>query len=78
MYSYFLEFTLNTYNISAEALKNALVEFGEEINITECDDPAVQGTSYKISLSAEEPTVVFDTCSQFGRIKSVKVEERRK
>lgn len=75
MHSYFLEFILNTHNIPAETIKNALVEFGEEIKIAECVDPATQGTSYKISLSAQDPTVVFDACAQFGRIKAVKISE---
>ncbi|MCX5702080.1 MAG: hypothetical protein NTW64_03765 [Candidatus Omnitrophica bacterium] len=30
---------------------------------------------FKISLHTLDPTIIFDTCAQFGKIKSVKINE---
>ena len=72
---YRLEFILNTYSAQAEAIKNALLEFTDslEVNLTEPGTDSIN--SFKINIVAEEPTVIFDICSQFGKIKSIKVEE---
>ena len=75
MLKYNLEFILNTYNTSADIIKNSLSEFGENLEITVCQDSNAKSKDYKINLNTEEPTVIFDVCSQFGKIKTIKVSE---
>ena len=70
-----LAFTLHTYNTTLEAVKSSLAEFGEELDISEVKDSAQKGKNFKININTEEPTLIFDLCSQFGRIRSVKAEE---
>lgn len=63
-----LEFILHTPSASLKAVKNSLAEFGEGLEITD-----IQDKNFKVNINTEDPTVVFDVCAQFGRIKSVKV-----
>lgn len=70
-----LEFILHVYEGSSKTIKNALTEFGDSLEITECQDEPEKGKDFKISVNTEDPTLIFDICSQFGRIKSVKVNE---
>jgi P2-related tail formation protein len=70
-----LDFILHTYNTTLEAVKTSLAEFGEKLDISEIVDPSQKGKNFKININTEDPTIVFDVCSQFGRIRSVKVEE---
>ncbi|MDD2927997.1 MAG: hypothetical protein PHE30_04000 [Candidatus Omnitrophica bacterium] len=72
---YKLGFILHTYNTTLEAVKNSLAEFGEGLEISEVLGPGQKGNNFKIHLSTQDPTLVFDVCSQFGRIRSIKVEE---
>ena len=77
-----LEFILHAHNTTARAIKNSLTEFVEAIDITENPLPASsgvgEGKDYAICTQAEDPTMIFDICAQFGRIRSVKVEEKEK
>ena len=75
MHKYCLEFILNTYNASAEMIKNSLSEFGEGLKIVVCQNNSSGGEVFKININTEDPTVIFDVCAQFGRIKTVKVDE---
>lgn len=70
-----LGFILHTYNTTLEAVKTSLAEFGEKLDILELADSSQKGKNFKINIDTEDPTIVFDVCSQFGRIRSVKVEE---
>ena len=72
---YRLEFILHTYNTSSEAIKNSLVEFGSSLEISDSAKSAEKGNNFQISLNTEDPTLVFDICSQFGRIRSVKIND---
>ena len=72
---YNLEFILHTYNVTLEMVKNSLAEFGESLEIKETQEAPENGKSYNIRIKAEDPTLVFDVCAQFGRIRSVKVTE---
>jgi dihydroxyacetone kinase-like predicted kinase len=73
---YKLEFILHIYNTPVNTLKSSLSEFGEDLEITDsCQDPDAKGKDFKINIKTEEPTLIFDVCSQFGRIKSAKVDE---
>lgn len=76
MPKYFLEFILHTYQALPETIKNSLIEFGDSIEVTDCQDKVGSGKNFKIQIYTEEPEIIFDTCAQFGRIKSVKVEEK--
>ncbi len=70
-----LDFILHTYNTTLEAVKTSLAEFGEQMDICEVKDSSQKGRNFKINISTEDPTIIFDVCSQFGRIRSVKVED---
>lgn len=78
MPKYRLEFTLNVFgDISALSLKNSLVEFSEQLDIVGLSHgPEAQGRDFKICIFTDDPTLVFDACAQFGRIKAVKIEEK--
>lgn len=74
---YKLEFILHTYNASLQMIKNSLAEFGESLEIVESQDSAQNGDNYNIRMKTEDPTIVFDLCAQFGRIRSIKVTEEK-
>lgn len=78
MQKYCLEFILHCQNtFNAQIVKNSLAEFGEDLKITELcqDNIGTQGKDFKINLNTEDPTVIFDICAQFGRIRTIKVDE---
>ena len=72
---YLLQFTLHTHNGSLQKIKSSLAEFGEHIEVATVTDDLVKGNDFKVSMCTEDPTLIFDVCSQFGRITSVKVNE---
>ncbi len=76
MQKYFLEFIITTYNISEDAIKNSLTEFAEYLEIHNCEVTKGAGRDFKINVNTEDPTMIFDICSQFGRIKAIKVNEQ--
>jgi len=62
---------------STQALKNSIIEFGEDLEISQLpQDKSANNRDFKICISTEDPTVIFDTCAQFGRLKSIKIDER--
>lgn len=71
---YRLEFILHAKGASLKSLHNSLAEFGTELSVCECRDNA-QPCDYAITMATQEPELVFDLCSQFGRIRKVKVSE---
>lgn len=74
MRKYCLEFILNMQTPSLQSLKNSIVEFGEDLEISQLpQEDNVKGRDFKIRIYTEDPTIIFDTCAQFGRLKSVKV-----
>jgi dihydroxyacetone kinase-like predicted kinase len=75
MPGYILEFILRTYNADKNTVRNSLAEFAEELQVVDCLPEGQQKGNFKISLQTEDPTVIFDICAQFGRIKSVKIDE---
>jgi dihydroxyacetone kinase-like predicted kinase len=72
---YKLEFILHTYDTTIETIKNSLVEFGESLEVSDSSGSEGKGDNFQISLNTEDPTLVFDICSQFGRIRSVKIND---
>lgn len=73
--NYQIEFILHCFNCTDKDIRSSLSEFVESMDITDSQEINEKGSNFKISLRSPEPTVVFDICSQFGRIKSVKVNE---
>ena len=71
---YVLEFILHAKDSSPKIIKSALAEFGSELMVTDCQKHTESG-NYKVNMITEDPTLVFDLCSQLGRIRSVKVHE---
>jgi len=72
---YKLEFTLHVYNTSMQSVKNSLAEFGDNFMISDSSDPREKGSDFSVSINTEDPALVFDICSQFGRIRSAKIDE---
>ena len=74
---YSLEFILHTANSESHStVKNCLVEWVQELEISESDcSDCSSGKDFKIRMRCQDPTIIFDTCAQLGRIKSVKVDE---
>lgn len=72
---YAVEFILVTHAESLDPLKSSLAEFAEVLEIADSPEQGALGKNLKVRLNTEEPTAVFDICYQFGRIKSVKVDE---
>jgi dihydroxyacetone kinase-like predicted kinase len=71
-----VEFTLHTHELSNQVIKSSLSEFGDNLSIIDCQDSEAKGRNIKVFISTEDPTVIFDVCAQFGRIKSVKIDEK--
>ncbi len=70
-----VEFILHAYNMSLDAVKSALVEFADTIEVSEFSDDKSGEDNFKVIMVTLEPALVFDVCAQFGRIRSVKVSE---
>ena len=77
MRKYYLEFILNMKAVSSEALKNSILEFGEDLEITQMSQDNDAGDKdFRIRIYTEDPTIIFDTCAQFGRLKTIKIDEK--
>ena len=72
---YALEFILHAKDSSPKIIKSALAEFGSDLVVGDCQKQG-ESYNYEVSMTTEDPTLVFDLCSQLGRIRSVKVNER--
>ena len=71
---YTLEFILHAKGSSPKVIKNALAEFGTDLVVGDCSKHP-ESCNYQVNMTTEDPTLVFDLCSQLGRIRSVKVHE---
>lgn len=73
---YHLEFILNTQSAEPEAIKGSLAGLVDAVDISPlAEDKHSHGKNFKIQVKTREPELVFDVCSQFGRLKSVKINE---
>jgi len=73
---YSLEFILSLHSEPIEKVKNSIREFGDGIEITQLPHDGVsEFRDFKVNIHTLDPEVIFDTCGQFGRIKSVKIDE---
>ncbi|MBM3249903.1 MAG: hypothetical protein FJZ09_03530 [Candidatus Omnitrophica bacterium] len=75
MQKYRLEFILHSHNASVQSIRSSLAEFGEHCEISPLDPAASEGNNFRVNMDTEEPAMVFDLCSQIGRIRSVKIDE---
>ena len=75
---YDLQFVLSAYNLNIDTLRNNLREFGENLEVEELtkNNPG-DYCDFQVRISTLEPTLIFDSCSAIGRIKSVKIEEKK-
>jgi len=65
-------------DVSMEALRNSIVEFAEVLEISQMpQDNTIKSRDFKIRVYTEDPTIIFDTCAQFGRLKSIKIDEEQ-
>lgn len=72
---YSVEFTINIYNVSLDVLKASLAELGNDLNLDDTKELDGKERIVKIHIHTDDPHLVFDACSQFGRLRHVKVEE---
>jgi dihydroxyacetone kinase-like predicted kinase len=78
MLRYDLEFVLGAHNLSSDIIRGAINELGEGVEIVEvAAEKLTRYSDFQVRISTLDPTVVFDACSQMGRIKSVKIEEKK-
>jgi len=74
---YVLEFVLHAKDSSPKIIRSALAEFGSDLTVTDCQKSA-ENCNYQVNMTTEDPTLVFDLCSQLGRIRSIKVHQGHK
>ena len=66
---------MNTQNASLKDLEDSLGRLGDGLEISGICRESVTQEDFKICITTEDPTVIFDACAQFGRIKSIKINE---
>jgi dihydroxyacetone kinase-like predicted kinase len=77
MSNYYLEFVLSAYNSNIEFIRNSLAELGEGLEVILLPrGENEKAESFKVNIHTQDPTIIFDTCAQIGKIKSVKIDER--
>ena len=75
--NFHLEFMLHAHNTSMQDIRNSLIEFAQDVEVVDMSpEVASGGKDFKLNMRVQEPTMIFDLCGQFGRIRSVKVEEK--
>ena len=72
---YSVEFTINIYNTSPQELRSSLTGLGVDLNLEEKKESDEKGEIVRIHIHTDDPYLIFDTCSQFGRLRQVTVEE---
>ena len=73
---YSVDFILNSGNTTREGIEDSLSGLGDELVISQASSAERQdSTDYNIRIITQDPTLIFDVCSQFGRLKSVKIGE---
>ncbi|MDD5595958.1 MAG: hypothetical protein PHY94_06950 [Candidatus Omnitrophica bacterium] len=73
---YHLDFVLSAPDTSLEVLKKSLEGGADNPEIRQSsDENSPGGKSFMIQVRTQDPTLIFDICSQYGKISSVKVNE---
>lgn len=76
MGKYHLEFILNTEEVTEQTLRDYMMELGEGLEVCQLpSDACAKGRNFRINIRTEDPRIVFDTCTQFGKLKSIKINE---
>ena len=75
MTKYALEFVLCVKDISEQEIKASLAEFTESLAVSACEGEPQETQEFKLVMRVEDPTLIFDTCGQWGKIRAVKVSE---
>jgi hypothetical protein len=76
MADFHLEFILNTYNATEKTILGSLKDFASALEVIKDENIASSAPyDFKINLQSDDPTIIFDICSQLGRIKSIKISE---
>lgn len=75
MNKYGLEFILESREAAGDSLKRQLSELGERLQVFEPQAADNGPRDLRINIITEDPTAIFDICAQFGRLKTVKVNE---
>ncbi len=78
MICYSMEFVLQAgESATCSVIKNCLMEWVQDLEILEEErNSDRQGRNFRVRMQVQDPTLIFDACAQFGRIKSVKIEEK--
>jgi len=78
MQKFSLEFILSASNASAEMILHSLMQAGEGAKVLEIPQrQEPQTESFQVQVSTQDPTLIFDICSQFGRIRSIRIDEKK-
>jgi dihydroxyacetone kinase-like predicted kinase len=72
---YKLDFILHVYDFSLQEVNNSLSEFGEGLLVVDSSWQEKRGKDFTVRIKTEDPQLVFDACSQLGRIRSVKIDQ---
>ncbi len=79
MQKFTLEFILNASNTSADLIMRSLMQAGEEAKVLrDSGQMGQESENFQVRVSTGNPTLIFDICSQFGRISSIKIDEKVK
>jgi len=79
--NYSVELTINICDASVDALKDSLLALGDDLNLNEIGQANAKARTVKtvkVHIRTVDPQLVFDACSQFGRLKSVKINETKR
>jgi len=74
---YRVEFIIQVYDTSFEALRDALEALGSDLILEQVEDGNGKAGIIRICIRTDEPHFIFDACSEFGRLKSVKIDEEK-
>ncbi len=73
---YHLDFVLSAADTSSDVLKKSLEGCVDNPEILEMPDENSQKCkNFMIQVRTQDPTLIFDICSQYGKISSVRVNE---
>ncbi len=75
MPSYYLEFILCARKEDIQAIKDTLKDYVRSIEVQHSESCDQASDELKVTLEAPDPTLIFDLCREFGKMKSVKVDE---
>ena len=78
MQKFSLEFILNASNTSADLIMHSLMQAGEGAKVLQVSgQTGGEPESFQVRVSTGDPTLIFDICSGFGRISSIKINEKK-